>query len=273
MEQYQQNLIKSNYSTLVKEMNAIPVAGYLMKDHVITDEQQQQIQFEKTTYSRNRKLLSIILRKGPKAFYGLKRALLKAGQNELAKLLIKEESEPSEYEKKLSLARSFLVNAAEKRQKTHVQSTNSHSQSQQVQQPRCRINVDNSTNLYLTAVPYQGETMIHIRHFSESNGLHFPTKKGVNFPLPRWLKFECLLDEIEEYLQSHRSQEEEMKWHIGGGVYISLSPDFPTVDIRHYWKPDDANGPVPTKKGINLTRDKLIDLNRQSLNYERVFLN
>jgi hypothetical protein len=196
------------------------------------------------------------LRKGPKAFYGLKRALLKADQNDVAKLLIKEESEPSEYEKKLSLARSFLVNAAEKRQKTHVQSTNSHGESQQVQQPRCRINLDNSTNLYLTAVPYQGEIMIHIRHFSESNGLHFPTKKGVNFPLSRWLKFECLLDEIEEYLQSHRSQEEEMKWHIGGGVYISLSPDFPTVDIRHYWKPDDANGPVPTKKGINLTRDK-----------------
>ena len=74
--------------------------------------------------------------------------------------------------------------------------------------------------------------MIHIRHFSESNGLHFPTKKGVIFPLPRWLQFECLLDEIEEYLQNHRSQEEEMKWHIGGGVYVSLTPDFPTVDIR-----------------------------------------
>ncbi|XP_061190600.1 uncharacterized protein LOC133198533 [Saccostrea echinata] len=125
MEQYQQNLIKSNYSTLVKEMKAIPVAGYLMKDHVITDEMHQQIQFEKTTYSRNRKLLSIILKKGPKAFHGLKRALLKAGQNDVAKLLIKEESEPSEYEKKLSLARSFLVNTAEKRQKklnqvTHI---------------------------------------------------------------------------------------------------------------------------------------------------------
>ena len=255
MEQYQQNLIKSNYSTLVKEMKPIPVAGYLTKDHIITDEQQQQIQFEKTNYSRNRKLLSIILRKGPKAFHGLKRALLKAGQNNLAKLLMKEESEPSEYEKKLSLARSFLTSTVEKRQK-NVESCKSHVQSQQLQEPRCRINLDSSSNLYLTAVPYQGEIMIHIRHFSESNGLHFPTKKGVNFPLPRWLKFECLLDEIEEYLQSHRSQEEEMKWHIGGGVYVSLSPDFPTVDIRHYWKPQDANGPIPTKKGVTLTSDK-----------------
>lgn len=117
MEQYQQHLIQTNYSTLVKEMKAIPVAGYLMKDHIITDELQQQIQFEKTIYNRNRKILNLILRKGPKAFYGLKRALLKAGQNDLAKLLHKEDSKPSEYEKKLTLARSFLVNTAVKKQK------------------------------------------------------------------------------------------------------------------------------------------------------------
>lgn len=255
MEQYQQNLIKSNYSTLVKEMKAIPVAGYLMKDHIISDEMQQQIQFEKTTYGRNRKLLSLILKKGPKAFHGLKRALLKVSQNNLVKLLNKEDSEPSEYEKKLSLARSFLVNTAEKRQK-NTESSTSHVQPQQSQEIRCKINLDNFSKLYLTALPYQGEIMIHIRHFSESNGFQFPTKKGVIFPLPRWLKFECLLDEIGEYLQSHRSQEDTTKWHIAGGVYVSLSPDFPTVDIRHYWKPDDANEPIPTKKGITLTRDK-----------------
>lgn len=87
IEQYQQNLIKPNYSTLVKEMKAIPVAGYLMKNHIITDEMQQHIQFEKTMYSRNRKLLSLILKRGPKAFHGLNRAPLKAVQNDFAKLL------------------------------------------------------------------------------------------------------------------------------------------------------------------------------------------
>ena len=191
-------------------MKAIPVAGYLMNDHIITDELQQQIPFEKTTYNRNRKILSLILRKGPKAYYGLKRALLKADQNNLAKLLNKEDTEPSEYEKKLTLARSFLVSKAVKKQK-NVESSNPLAQPQQSQEPRCKINLDNFSKLFLTAVPYQGDIMIHIRHFSESNGLHFPTKKGVIFPLPRWLQFECLLDEIEEYLQNHRSQEEEMK--------------------------------------------------------------
>lgn len=107
MEQFQQNLIKSNYSILVKEMKAIPVAGYLMKDHNITDEMQQQLQFEKTTYARNRKLLSIILRRGPKGFNELKRALLKASQNNLAKLLKNEDSELSEYEKKIVISTVF----------------------------------------------------------------------------------------------------------------------------------------------------------------------
>lgn len=88
-------------------MKAIPVAGYLMKDHNITDEMQQQLKFEKTTYARNRKLLSIILRRGPKGFNELKRALLKASQNNLAKLLKNEDSELSEYEKKIVISTVF----------------------------------------------------------------------------------------------------------------------------------------------------------------------
>ena len=60
MEQYQQHLIQTNYSTLVKEMKAIPVAGYIINEHILTDELQQQIQFEKTTYSRKRKILNLI---------------------------------------------------------------------------------------------------------------------------------------------------------------------------------------------------------------------
>lgn len=143
-------------------MKAIPVAGYLMKDHNITDEMQQQLQFEKTTFARNRKLLSIILRRGPKGFNELKRALLKASQNNLAKLLKNEDSELSEYEKKLSFPRSFLVNTAEKRQK-NTDSNISHVQPQQSQEIRCKINLDYFSKLYLTALPYKDEIMIHMR--------------------------------------------------------------------------------------------------------------
>lgn len=46
--------------------------------------------------------------------------------------------------------------------------------------------------------------------------------------------------------------ESEQTWHLGGGVYASITPDYPTVNIRHFWQPDDATEPVPTKRGIIL---------------------
>lgn len=84
MEPNHQNLIRSNYTTLVKKMSAVPVAGFLYASNIITDEMKQQIEVEKTSYDKNRKLISIILRRGPSAFQGLKKALLKANQRELS---------------------------------------------------------------------------------------------------------------------------------------------------------------------------------------------
>lgn len=54
------------------------VAGHLYASHIITDEMRQQIEAEKTSYDKNRKLLNIILRRGSTAFMGLRKALLKA---------------------------------------------------------------------------------------------------------------------------------------------------------------------------------------------------
>lgn len=80
MEQKHQDIIKANYSTLVKKMMSGSVAGNLYASHVITDEMSQQIEAEKTSYDKNRKLLSIILRRGSMAFLGLRKALMKATQ-------------------------------------------------------------------------------------------------------------------------------------------------------------------------------------------------
>lgn len=56
----------------------------------------------------------------------------------------------------------------------------------------------------------------------------------------------------------------EMKWHIGGGIYVSISPGYSTVDIRHFWKPEDALEPVPTRKGVTLNQQKLTRLLQSS---------
>ena len=71
--------------------------------------------------------------------------------------------------------------------------------------------------------------------------------------------FESILSDIQNHLEN-RTNEEEMKWHIGGGVYVSITPGYNTVDIRHFWKPDDALELIPTRKGVTLNKHKLTRL-------------
>lgn len=258
MEQKHQDLIKKNYSTLVKKMMAVPVSGHLYTSNIITDEMRQQIDAEKTSYDKNRKLISIILRRGSRAFMGLRTALMKANQPDLSRLLMnKDDDTKSEYEKKLAMARSFVVSTKERGGSRNESNNADHQQSQG---PRCRISLDDSNDLFLTVMPFKGEIYVHIRHLAESHGRFIATKKGVTFPLARWLMFESLLPDIQDYLDSNGKEDKEVQWHVGGGVFVSLSPGYPTVDIRHFWKPDDALEPVPTRKGVSLNKNKFARL-------------
>ena len=64
--------------------------------------------------------------------------------------------------------------------------------------------------------------------------------------------FESLVSDIAEGLKSYSDLESEQTWHLGGGVYASIAPEYPTVNIRHFWQPVDATEPMPTKRGIIL---------------------
>lgn len=44
--------------------------------------------------------------------------------------------------------------------------------------------------------------------------------------------------------------------HLGGGVYIAINPKYPTMDIRHFWKPLYSDKPVATGKGVALSKHK-----------------
>ncbi|XP_062587622.1 uncharacterized protein LOC134249270, partial [Saccostrea cucullata] len=183
MEQKHQDLIKANYSTLVKKMLAVPVAGHLYASNIITDEMRQQIDAEKTNYDKSRKLISIILRRGSRAFMGLRTALMKANQADLSRLLInKDDDTKTEYEKKLAMARSLVISTKERRGSLNgAKKTDQHSR-----EPRCRISLDEFNDLFLTVMPFKGEMYVHIRHLVESHGRFIATKKGVTFPLARW---------------------------------------------------------------------------------------
>lgn len=113
MEQKHQDIIKANYTTLEKKIMTSSVVGHLFVSNILTNEMRQQIEAEKTSYERNRKLISIILSGGPNAFRGLRMALMKSNQTDLSRLLIVSDHTVSEYEKKLAMARSLIVNTAE----------------------------------------------------------------------------------------------------------------------------------------------------------------
>lgn len=99
---------------------------------------------------------------------------------------------------------------------------------------------------------YNGNVNIHLRHFIEQNGQSIPTKRGVVFNLGRWV----IIEEIGEFLETYWKQSAEIQWHVGGGVFVSLTPKYSTVDIRHYWVPPGADKPLHTKKAVCLDRTK-----------------
>jgi hypothetical protein len=58
-------------------------------------------------------------------------------------------------------------------------------------------------------------------------------------------------DELNDiFKRSLAGKEDEIyTMHLGGGVYITINPKYPTMDIRHFWKPLDSDKPVATGKG------------------------
>lgn len=65
---------------------------------------------------------------------------------------------------------------------------------------------------------------------------------------------EKMKDEIDKMFMKTQSAEEEQACtytiHLGGGVYATVNPKFPTVDIRHFWQPSNVDKPMPTRKGV-----------------------
>lgn len=153
MEQKHQNVIKANYSTLVKKMVAVSVAGHLYNSNIITEEMREQIEAEKTNYDKSRKLISIILGRGSRAFMGLRTALMKANQADLSRLLMKKDDDTkTEYERKLDMARSLVICTKERGGfLNEAKKTDQHSH-----EPRCRIPLDDFNDVFLTVMPFKG---------------------------------------------------------------------------------------------------------------------
>lgn len=65
---------------------------------------------------------------------------------------------------------------------------------------------------------------------------------------------------MEAALENYSEQDSEASWNLGGNSYITVSKEYPLLDLRHYWKPDPNGEFKPTKKGVKLNRAKLQNL-------------
>ncbi|KAK3108066.1 hypothetical protein FSP39_000533 [Pinctada imbricata] len=247
MEQNHQEVIRKNYDTLLKKMNLNKVVKNLHDMRILTSEMKEKIDNEKSIFAKGKIMIDNIIHRGPHAFMAFRMALMKAGDYHLAKILLEESKSTKGEGTEKQLDRDLVIDLDNDSDQTAEQSKES------LNQQRCMINLGD--NIYLVVKTYNGDLTIHIRQFEETlDGKLFPTKKGVIFPLHRWVLFLSYEENITKCLKSHSDLEEEQSWHLGGGVFAKIHPDYPNVNIRHFWKPENSAGPVPTKKGVILNR-------------------
>ena len=65
------------------------------------------------------------------------------------------------------------------------------------------------------------------------------------------------------------SKNEDLHYYIGGNIFLTVRSDNPCVDIRKYWKPENEENLVPTKKGICLRPAKYVNLKAHVSNLEK----
>ena len=102
------------------------------------------------------------------------------------------------------------------------------------------------------------EVQIHIRKYQRytENGKIFPTKKGIILSASDWLALESYVENIDEIIPNQSKLTMDRKWYVGNDVFITQSAKFATVDLRRFWKPENAEEMAPTKSGVSLTFDK-----------------
>lgn len=121
---------------------------------------------------------------------------------------------------------------------------------------RCMLHLQG--DCYVVAKNYKDEVYINIRNYHTTNDKKIPTKQGVSLTLSRWLVLiqqkEYINNVFQLVLTGEKVDEELI--HLGGGVYVTLNSKYPTVDLRHFWKPEDSDKAIATKRGIALNNFK-----------------
>jgi hypothetical protein len=110
---------------------------------------------------------------------------------------------------------------------------------------RCIIPLSGS--IFVVDSEFKGEVYVHIRHHMENKT---PTKDGIALTLSGWKELVSVLNSIELAVADYTSN---LKYHLGGNHYVSITEGYGRVDLRKCWLPEGEDQIKATCKGISLT--------------------
>lgn len=77
--------------------------------------------------------------------------------------------------------------------------------------------------------------------------------KSLEFPFRRWKLFADMFGEIDQAISEIlKGEQVSLRLHIGGNVFVSISKQWPHVDVRQFWLPKYSADVCPTRTGISL---------------------
>ena len=129
---------------------------------------------------------------------------------------------------------------------------------------QCSLELGNQRYIEVCALN-NGEPRIDLREFKQTEKSKFPTKKGISLNLELFKSLALATDMVDTAMNKN----EDLHYHIGGNIFLTVRSDNPCVDIRKYWKPENEVNLVPTKKGICLRPTEYVNLKSHVSNLEK----
>ena len=121
-----------------------------------------------------------------------------------------------------------------------------------------------TNSVFVSVTRRRGVTNVHIRKYLLVEGKQSPSKSGAILKPIRWKTFTSRLDLIKKRVDDlDTDQDVDVRQHLGGNWYVSVTEGFNCVDFRQFWLPPGEDAVVGTKRGIALKISefkRLVDL-------------
>src|SRR6476469_3212259 len=110
---------------------------------------------------------------------------------------------------------------------------------------------------YLSVTRFKNELRVHIRrHEKTASGRDYPTKMGVCLPVKRFARFLDVLSEVTDRIAAATLDSQILEYchHIGGGIFITMDPNFRVVNLRLYFRHEGTTKPIPTRCRVTINQ-------------------